>query len=140
MSAELSDSVPLGLEPAVLPRPYVARNQELRSEADRNSCPRKPHQTIDEAATRIVDDWSLTSAKGYLHTASILSVASYGLCRRRSGLALGQLFRQILAGLETCISLCSDGDGFPGARVATLALLPLSHYEAAKSAQVYPFA
>ena len=30
-------------------------------------------------------------------------------------------------------------DGLPGARVATLALLPLFHHEAAKPTYVYPF-
>jgi hypothetical protein len=58
----------------------------------------------------------------------------YGHFRRRSLLALSQLFRQFLAGLETRIPFCGDGDGLPGARVAALALLPVFHDEAAKPA------
>src|ERR1017187_3388495 len=75
----------------------------------------------------------------HLHPAPIFPLALYGHFRRRSRLALRQLFHQFLAGLEARIPFCGDGDGFPGARVAALALLPLFHHEAAKPPQVYPF-
>src|ERR1017187_5053343 len=89
---------------------------------------------------------SITSANCHLHPNPILPVASYGLFRGRRGLfrdrwglMLRQLFRQFLAGLEARIPFCGNGDGLASARVAALALLPLFHHEAAKTAQVYPF-
>src|ERR1035437_10830448 len=82
---------------------------------------------------------SITSANCHLHPGLIFPVPLWGLFRRRSRLALRQLVRQFLAGLEARIPFCGDGDGLPGARVAALALLPLFHHEAAKPAQVYPF-
>src|ERR1035438_6728719 len=89
------------------------------------------------AFSTVSPSWSLTSANCHLHPAPILQVASWGHFRRRSRLALGQLLRQFLAGLEARIPFCGDGDGLPGARVATLALLPLFHYEATKAPQIY---
>src|ERR1035438_7501042 len=91
------------------------------------------------AFSTVSPSWSLSSAKLHLHHVPVLAWSSYGLFRRRSRLRLGQLLRQVLAGLEASIPFCSDGDGLPGARVATLALLPRFHHEAAKPAQVYPF-
>src|ERR1035437_789384 len=91
------------------------------------------------AFSTVSPSWSLTSANGHLHPVPILPVASYGHVRRRSRLALSQLFRQFLAGLEARIPFCGDGDGLPSARVAALELLPLFHHEAAKPAQVHPF-
>src|ERR1035438_6655328 len=84
------------------------------------------------AFSTVSPSWSLTSANCHLQPAPVFPMASYGRLRRRSRLALCQLFRQFLAGLEARIPSCSDGDGFPGARVAALALLPLLHHEAAK--------
>src|ERR1017187_1677223 len=98
------------------------------------------------AFSTVSPSWSLTSANCHLHPGLILPVASWGHFRGRRGhfrrwsrLPLRQLFRQFLAGLEARIPSCGDGDGLPGARVAALALLPLFHHEAAKTAQVYPF-
>src|ERR1035437_7929504 len=91
------------------------------------------------AFSTVSPSWSLTSAKRHLHPAPIFPVALYGHFRRRSRLALSQLFRQFLAWLEARIPFCGDDDGLPGARVAALPLLPLFHHEAAKPAQVYPF-
>src|ERR1019366_5369025 len=82
---------------------------------------------------------SITSANCHLHPGLILPVPSWSHFRRRSRLALSQLFRQFLAGFEARIPFRGNGDGLPGARVAALALLPLFHHEAAKPAQVYPF-
>src|ERR1017187_5305658 len=82
---------------------------------------------------------SFTSAKWHLYPAPIFLVALWSHFRRWSRLALSQLFRQFLAGLEACTPFCGDVDGLPSARVAALALLPLFHHEAAKSAKVYPF-
>src|ERR1035438_5974719 len=90
------------------------------------------------AFSTVSPSWSLTSANCHLHPAPILLVPSWGHFRRRSRLAVSQLFRQFLAGLEACIPFCGDDDGLPGARVAALALLPVFHDEAAKSAQVHP--
>src|ERR1035441_2137805 len=97
------------------------------------------------AFSTVSPSWSLTSAKRHLYPAPSFPLASNGLFRgrrglfrRRSRLALCQLFRQFLAGLEARIPFCGDGDGLPGARVAALALLPLFHHEAAKPPQVYP--
>src|ERR1035438_3482489 len=90
------------------------------------------------AFSTVSPSWSVTSANGHLHPAPILPVASYDHFRRRSLLALSELFRQLLAGLEARMPFCGDGDCLPGARVAALALLPLFHHEAAKPAQVYP--
>src|ERR1035438_8681943 len=84
------------------------------------------------AFSTVSPSWSLTSANWHLRPAPIFPVASQGLYRRRSRLALRQLFRQFLTGFETRIPFCGDGDGLPGARVAALALLPLFHHEAAK--------
>src|ERR1039458_85880 len=81
---------------------------------------------------------SVTSANCHLHPAPSFPLALWGHFRRRSRLALSQLFRQFLAGLEARTPFCGDGDGLPGARVAALALLPVFHDEAAKSAQVHP--
>src|ERR1039457_3840109 len=96
------------------------------------------------AFSTVSPSWSLTSAKQHLYRAPILRMASNrlfrgrrGLFRDRWGLLLRQLFRQFLAGFETRAPLCRYGDGFPGARVASLALLPLFHHEAAKTAQVH---
>src|SRR5260370_16451243 len=75
---------------------------------------------------------SVTSAKWHFHSAPNLPMASYGLYRRRSRLAVRQLFGQFLAGLEARIPFRGDGDGLPGARVAALALLPLFHHTTAK--------
>src|ERR1017187_1397006 len=98
------------------------------------------------AFSTVSPSWSLTSAKQHLHPAPIFRMASNGLFRGRRGLfrdrwglALSQLFSEFLAGLEARTPFCGDGDGLPGAGVAALALLPLFHYKAAKSAQVYPF-
>src|ERR1035437_4283568 len=91
-----------------------------------------------KAFSTVSPSWSLTSANCHLEPASILPLALWGL-RRWSRIALSQPFRQFLAGLETRIPFCGDGDGLPSARVAALALLPLFHHEAAKPAQVYPF-
>src|ERR1019366_5192707 len=91
------------------------------------------------AFSTVSPSWSLTSANCHLHPAPIFPLALYGHFRRRSRLAVSQLFRQFLAGLEARIPFCRYGDGLPCARVAALALLPLFHHEAAKSAQVYPF-
>src|SRR5471030_2255494 len=78
---------------------------------------------------------SVTSAKLHPPSHSILPIASCGLFRHGgSRLCLSQLLRQFLAGLEACIPFCGDGDGLPCARVASLALLPLSYHEAAKPA------
>src|ERR1039457_6590186 len=87
------------------------------------------------AFSTVSPSWSVTSANCHLHPAPILPVASWGHFRRRSRLAVSQLFRQFLAGLEARIPLGGDGDGFPGARVAALAFLPVFHHEAAKPAQ-----
>src|ERR1019366_6681599 len=78
------------------------------------------------AFSTVSPSWSLTSAKRHLHPASILPLALWGL-RRWSRIAWSQPFRQFLAGLETRIPFCGDGDGLPSARVAALALLPLFH-------------
>src|SRR5664280_2478763 len=93
------------------------------------------------AFSTVSPSWSLTSANGHLHPAPIFRMASNGLFRgrrghfrRRSRFDLRQLFRQFLAGFETRTPFCGDDDGLPGARVAALALLPLFHHEAAKSA------
>src|ERR1039458_1313180 len=90
------------------------------------------------AFSTVSPSWSLTSATQHLRHALSLPAKSYGLVRRRSRLALSELFRQLLAGLEARMPFCGNGDGLPGARVAALALLPLFHHEAAKPAQVYP--
>src|ERR1035438_7646421 len=90
------------------------------------------------AFSTVSPSWSLTSANCHPQPASIFPGASWGLYRRRSRLAVSQLLRQFLAGLETRIPFGGDGDGLPGARVAALALLPLFQHEAAKSAQVHP--
>src|ERR1039458_2562133 len=91
------------------------------------------------AFSTVSPSWSVTSANGHLHPAPIFRMASNGLYRgrrghfrRRSRLTLRQLLRQFLAGLETRIPFCGDGDGLPGARVAALALLPVFHDEATK--------
>src|ERR1039457_4695421 len=86
------------------------------------------------AFSTVSPSWSLTSAKRHRRPASSLPLASYGLYRRRGCLALRQLLRQFLAGLEARMPFCGDGDGLSGARVAALALLPLFHHEAAKPA------
>src|ERR1035437_311638 len=91
------------------------------------------------AFSTVSPSWSLTSANCHLHLAPIFPQASWSHFWRRSRLALRQLVRQFLAGLEARIPFCGDGDGLPSARVAALALLPLFHHEAAKPAQVYPF-
>src|ERR1017187_8414663 len=98
------------------------------------------------AFSTVSPSWSLTSAKQHLHPAPILRMASNGLFRGRRGLfrdrwglLLRQLFRQFLAGFETRTPFCRYDDGLPSARVATLALFPVLHHEAAKPAQVYPF-
>src|ERR1017187_9439019 len=82
---------------------------------------------------------SVTSAKWQLHPDLILPGPLYGHFRRRSLLALSELFRQFFAGLEAPIPFCGNGEGLSGARVAALPLLPLFHPEAAKPAQVCPF-
>src|ERR1017187_1384392 len=93
------------------------------------------------AFSTVSPSWSLTSANCHLCPAPSFPMASNGLFRgrrghfrRRSRLALGQLFRQFLSGFETRIPFCGDGDGLSGARVAALPLLPLFHHEAAKPA------
>src|ERR1017187_8048232 len=91
------------------------------------------------AFSTVSPSWSLTSANCYPQHAPVFPLASYGHFRRRSRLALCQLFRQFLAGLEARTPFCRDGDGLPGPRVAALALLPLFHHETAKPTQVYPF-
>src|ERR1017187_6179090 len=91
------------------------------------------------AFSTVSPSWSVTSANCHPQLAPILPVASNGLFRDRSRLAVSQLLRQFLAGLETRIPFCGDGDGLPGARVAALPLLPVLHHEAAETAQVYPF-
>src|ERR1035437_5572969 len=98
------------------------------------------------AFSTVSPSWSLTSANCHPHPAPILPQASYGPFRgrrghfrRRSRLAVSQLFRQFFAGLESRIPLGGNSDGLPGARVTALALLPVFHHEAAKPAQVYPF-
>src|ERR1039457_4207448 len=96
------------------------------------------------AFSTVSPSWSLTSAKQHLHPAPILRMASNGLFRgrrghfrRRSRIALGELFRQFLAGLETRIPFCGDGDGLPGARVAALALLPLFFWGVQRNSSRY---
>src|SRR5450759_5628022 len=58
------------------------------------------------AFSTVSPSWSLTSAKQHPHPAPIFQVALYGHFRRRSLLALGQFFRQFLAGLEARIPFC----------------------------------
>src|ERR1035437_6611272 len=72
---------------------------------------------------------SVTSAKWHLHPDLILPGPLYGHFRRRSLLALSELFRQFFAGLEARIPFCGNGDGLSGARVAALPLLPLRSEE-----------
>src|ERR1035437_1683809 len=91
------------------------------------------------AFSTVSPSWSLTSAKRHLYPVPIFPLVSNGLFRGRRGhfrrwsrIAMSQPFRQFLAGLETRIPFCGDGDGLPSARVAALALLPLFHHEAAK--------
>src|ERR1035437_7180828 len=91
------------------------------------------------AFSTVSPSWSLISAKWHLSPGLIVPPESWSHFRRRSRLAVSQLFRQFLAGLEARIPFCGDGNGLPGARVAALALLPVFHHEAAKPAQVYPF-
>src|ERR1035437_10011357 len=86
------------------------------------------------AFSTVSPSWSLTSANCHLHPAPILLVPSWGHFRRRSRLAVSQLFRQFLAGFETRIPFCGDGDGLPSTRVAALALLPVFHDKAAEPA------
>src|ERR1039457_1426641 len=68
------------------------------------------------AFSTVSPSWSLTSAKRHLYPAPSFPLASNGLFRgrrglfrRRSRLALCQLFRQFLAGLEARIPFCGDG-------------------------------
>src|ERR1035437_273202 len=84
------------------------------------------------AFSTVSPSWSVTSANCHPQPGLILPVPSWSHFRRRSRLALSELFRQFFAGIEAGIPLGGDGDGLPGARVAALALFSFFHHEAAK--------